>query len=52
MRPDRSTARFTIGKGKKVEVIGENRTLQIDKDGSFSDEFSDYSVHLYKILSK
>ncbi|MDD3901225.1 MAG: hypothetical protein PHX22_08370 [Dysgonamonadaceae bacterium] len=52
MRPDRSTARFTIGKGKKVEVIGENRTLQIDKDGSFSDEFSDYSVHLYNILSK
>lgn len=52
MRPDRSTARFAIEKGKKVEVIGENRTLQIDKDGSFSDEFSDYSVHLYKILSK
>jgi hypothetical protein len=49
MRPGTTTATFTVTGGKKVEVIGENRTLEV-KNGQFSDSFSDYAVHLYKII--
>lgn len=48
MRPGNSTAIFTIEKGKQVDVIGENRTINV-KNGRFSDDFSEYAVHLYKI---
>jgi hypothetical protein len=48
MRDGTTTATFDVKSGKKVEVIGENRTIEIRK-GKFSDEFSDYGVHLYKI---
>jgi hypothetical protein len=41
-------ANFKVKSGKKVEVIGENRTINIEK-GSFSDDFGGYGVHLYKI---
>jgi len=31
-----------------VEVLGENRTIDLE-DGSFTDEFEPYGVHLYRI---
>ena len=48
MREGSTAATFQVRKGKIVEVIGENRTIRIVK-GRFSDEFSRYGVHLYKI---
>lgn len=48
MRPGQTKAVFEVRKGKKAEVIGENRTIPV-KEGKFSDDFSDYAVHLYKI---
>jgi hypothetical protein len=48
MRPGKTTAEFQVKSGKKVEVLGENRSIKIKK-GKFSDEFSGYGVHLYKI---
>ena len=48
MKPGNTTAIFTIEKGKHAEVIGENRTLKV-RNGKFSDNFSDYAVHIYKI---
>jgi type 1 fimbria pilin len=48
MRKGQTTATFNVKTGKKVEVLGEKRTLKI-KDGKFSDDFSGYGVHLYKI---
>lgn len=33
---------------RRVEVLGENRTLEI-RGGRFSDRFSPYDVHLYRI---
>lgn len=48
MRDGKTTATFDVKSGKTVEVIGENRTIPIKK-GKFSDEFSDYGVHLYRI---
>lgn len=48
MREGATTATFEVASGKKVQVIGENRTIEIRK-GKFTDEFSDYGVHLYKI---
>ena len=41
-------ATFDVKSGKKVEVIGENRTIQIE-NGKFNDDFAYYGVHLYKI---
>jgi len=49
MKPGNTSAIFTIEKGKQVEVIGENRTLKV-KNGKFSDDFSDNTVHLYKVI--
>jgi hypothetical protein len=34
---------------KPVEVIGENRTL-LSQDGSFTDPFAAWTVHLYRLL--
>ena len=48
MRNAETTATFKVRSGKTVEVIGEDRTIQIKK-GKFSDEFSGYGVHLYRI---
>ncbi|MDD2381132.1 MAG: hypothetical protein WCY58_13300 [Mariniphaga sp.] len=48
MRPGKSTAEFRVSAGEEVEVLGENRTIQI-KNGIFTDTFSDYDVHLYKV---
>lgn len=48
MRSDDTKASFNVKSGKQVEVLGENRTIKINK-GQFSDDFSSYAVHLYKI---
>lgn len=45
------TARFVLGDGADsgtVDVLGENRTLPV-AGGAFSDEFSAYGVHLYRL---
>ena len=36
----------------KVEVLGENRTLDIDAKGKFKDEFGKWQVHIYKVNKK
>lgn len=48
MRNGKTTAEFDVKSGKKVEVLGENRSIKIKK-GKFSDEFGGYGVHLYKV---
>lgn len=48
MRNGNTTATFTVNSGSNVEVLGENRTLTIS-GGKFTDSFSSYGVHLYKI---
>jgi hypothetical protein len=48
MRNGATKAIYTVKSGKKAEVIGEKRTIKIKK-GQFSDDFSPYAVHLYKI---
>lgn len=48
MRPGTTTARFTVSSGSRAEVIGEDRTIKIS-EGVFSDEFSSYGVHIYRI---
>lgn len=50
MRSGVTTATFTVTSGTTVEVLGENRTLPITA-GKFTDNFSSYGVHLYKITS-
>lgn len=48
MRDGSTTATFEVKWGKKVEVLGENRTIEIRK-GKFTDDFTSYGVHLYKV---
>jgi len=48
MRPGTTTATFNVKEGKKIEVLGEDRNLKVKK-GKFTDDFSSYGVHLYKI---
>lgn len=51
MRDDTATARFNCsisGVQDSVEVLDENRKLAVT-NGQFSDRFSGYGVHLYKI---
>lgn len=48
MRKGETKATFEVKSGKKAEVIGEKRTIKI-KNGKFSDDFTPYAVHLYKI---
>lgn len=48
MRGTKTAATFKVRAGRKVEVIGENRTIAI-KRGKFTDEFAGYGVHLYRI---
>jgi len=50
MRPGTTAATFTVASGVNVEVLGENRTLTVS-GGKFTDNFSSYGVHLYKITS-
>lgn len=50
MRPGATSATFTISSGNQVEVMGENRTLTVSS-GKFTDNFTSYGVHLYKITS-
>jgi hypothetical protein len=36
--------------GTSVEVVGEDRTLPVGSDGTFSDDFAaEYSYHTYRI---
>ncbi len=48
MRGGNTKATFTVKSGKKVEVLGENRSIKVKK-GQFSDDFSSYAVHMYKV---
>jgi hypothetical protein len=48
MRCGFTTATFAVTSGTSAEVLGEGRTIHIT-DGKFSDEFSPFGVHLYKI---
>ena len=48
MRDGETSATFDVKRGGTVEVLGEKRTLHIKK-GKFTDQFSGYGVHLYKI---
>jgi hypothetical protein len=51
MRDGVTTATFTLGgiKGEKmIEVLGENRTV-VANNGSFSDRFGPWDVHLYRL---
>jgi len=48
MRSGETNATFSVTSGNSVEVLGEGRFIYIT-NGKFSDDFSSYSVHLYKI---
>ncbi|MCC7465067.1 MAG: T9SS type A sorting domain-containing protein [Saprospiraceae bacterium] len=48
MRPGTTTAAFTVPVGASIEVLGENRQLY-ESGGQFTDDFSEYGVHIYKI---
>lgn len=48
MRSGTTTATFTVSSGTTVTVLGENRSIPI-ASGKFSDSFSGYGVHIYKI---
>ena len=48
MRSGETTATFSVSSGNSVEVLGEGRFINIT-NGKFSDDFSSYSVHIYKI---
>jgi hypothetical protein len=51
MRDGATQAIFTLSGLKvmnRIEVLGENRTLT-GKDGTFSDHFDSWAVHLYKL---
>ena len=36
----------------KVEVLWENRTLDMDASGKFTDEFKKWDTHIYKVIKK
>ncbi|MDB5051933.1 MAG: putative glycosyl hydrolase [Fibrobacteres bacterium] len=48
MRPGQVTATFTVPEGVEAVVLGEDRSIPL-AGGKFSDTFSDYGVHLYRI---
>ena len=50
MRSGFTTVAFNVTSGTRVEVLGENRTINIS-GGKFMDEFSPYGVHLYKVTN-
>jgi hypothetical protein len=45
-----TTATFSIPAGLKVEVVGEDRYVDL-KAGRFSDDFTPYGVHIYKVTN-
>lgn len=49
MRDSPTTATFKLGRPASVEVLGESRRLQAP-EGSFTDSFRGYEVHIYKCL--
>lgn len=49
MRDGITSGTFNVKSGKTVEVLGENRTIEIRK-GKFTDSFARYGVHLYKVI--
>jgi len=51
MRNASTTAEFSVGGSGSVEVLGEGRTIPL-VDGGFSDSFSPYGVHLYRITGR
>jgi hypothetical protein len=54
MRDGATTATFKLGnvtEAKAVEVLGEKRTVVV-KDGSFSDHFDPWEVHLYRLANQ
>jgi hypothetical protein len=48
MRDGSTRATFRVKSGKTVEVIGEDRRIEIRRK-KFTDRFAPYGVHLYKI---
>jgi hypothetical protein len=51
MRGGNTTATFTLRDflaAASAEVLGENRSISI-RSGVFTDDFSSYGVHLYRI---
>jgi hypothetical protein len=50
MRRGETTASFSVTSGNSAEVLGEGRSINIT-NGKFSDDFSAYGVHLYKITN-
>lgn len=46
------TATFTVAAaaGRTVQVVGENRTVQADANGTWSDSFAGWAHHVYKIV--
>jgi hypothetical protein len=48
MRNGETSATFNVTSGNSVEVLGEGRSINMT-NGKFSDDFSPYSVHIYKI---
>jgi len=48
MRNDSTIGNFKVNSGNYIEVIGENRTINI-VNGQFEDRFAGYDVHIYKI---
>lgn len=48
MRDEKTTATFRVKSGKKVEVIGENYSIEIRRK-RFTDSFEGYGVRLYRI---
>ncbi|MEA4936036.1 MAG: T9SS type A sorting domain-containing protein [Paludibacter sp.] len=48
MRPGATVGTFTVTSGNVVEVIGEDRIIPV-VNGKFTDDFSTYAVHLYKV---
>jgi hypothetical protein len=46
------TATFTVAAaaGRTVQVVGENRTVQADANGTWSDSFAGWGHHVYKIV--
>lgn len=51
MSRDETTATFTINSGSNVEVFGEGRSISVS-GGKFSDDFTPYGVHIYKITNQ
>jgi hypothetical protein len=45
-------ATFTVGSaaGRTIEVVGEGRTLKANAEGTWSDDFSGWGHHIYRIV--